>query len=70
MGIYVIWNICCYVRCVVVIIFGRFLVIELYLFMMDVFVVVWLFGMEVGFGIVDVFFGVYDFIGKFLRMWF
>lgn len=70
MGTHAIRNTCRYVRCVVVIISGRPLVIEPYLPMMDALVAAWLPGTEAGLGIADVLFGAYDFTGKLSRTWF
>lgn len=45
-GLEIINNVCEYIKCVVVLILGCFVVIEFYLEKMDVFVVVWLLGLE------------------------
>lgn len=56
-------------KCVVVIISGRPLVIEPYLPSMDALVAAWLPGTE-GQGVADVLFGDYGFTGKLSRTWF
>lgn len=68
-GIDLIRNTCSSVRCVVVMISGRPLVVEPYLRYMDAFVAAWLPGSE-GQGISDVLFGDYEFTGKLSRTWF
>jgi len=62
-------NICGSVKCLVILISGRPLVIEPYLPLMDAFVAAWLPGTE-GQGITDVIFGDYSFQGKLSRTWF
>uniref|UniRef100_A0A6V7QY86 Beta-glucosidase BoGH3B-like n=1 Tax=Ananas comosus var. bracteatus TaxID=296719 RepID=A0A6V7QY86_ANACO len=62
-------NVCNSVRCVVVIISGRPLVIKPYMGMMDALVAAWLPGTE-GQGVADVLFGDYGFSGKLSRTWF
>ncbi|KAA8543961.1 hypothetical protein F0562_021862 [Nyssa sinensis] len=62
-------NVCGNVKCVVVLISGRPLVIEPYLPYMDALVAAWLPGSE-GHGVVDVLFGDYGFTGKLHRTWF
>ncbi|WCJ41573.1 Glycosyl hydrolase family protein [Euphorbia peplus] len=65
----VINNVCGNVKCVVVIISGRPLVIEPYVSQMDAIVAAWLPGSE-GQGVADVLFGDYGFTGKLSRTWF
>ncbi|XP_065867526.1 uncharacterized protein [Euphorbia lathyris] len=65
----VISNICGNVKCVVVIVSGRPLVIEPYVSQMDAIVAAWLPGSE-GQGVADVLFGEYGFTGKLSRTWF
>ncbi|KAG0599955.1 hypothetical protein M758_12G190900 [Ceratodon purpureus] len=60
---------CSHVRCVVVMVSGRPLVVEPFVDHMDAFVAAWLPGTE-GNGIADVLFGKYDFQGKLSRTWF
>lgn len=62
-------NVCRLVKCVVVIISGRPVVIEPYVAQMDALVAAWLPGTE-GLGITDVLFGDYGFTGKLARTWF
>ncbi|KAF5729380.1 beta-D-glucan exohydrolase family protein [Tripterygium wilfordii] len=62
-------NICGSVKCVVVIISGRPLVIEQYVASMDALVAAWLPGSE-GQGVADVLFGDHGFTGKLARTWF
>ncbi|XP_020104873.1 uncharacterized protein LOC109721592 isoform X3 [Ananas comosus] len=62
-------KVCNSVRCVVVIISGRPLVIKPYMGMMDALVAAWLPGTE-GQGVADVLFGDYGFSGKLSRTWF
>jgi len=62
-------NVCGYVKCVVVLISGRPLVIKPYLSSMDALVAAWLPGSE-GQGVADVLFGDYGFTGKSPRTWF
>ncbi|KAI4386642.1 hypothetical protein MLD38_004558 [Melastoma candidum] len=62
-------NVCGEVKCVVVIISGRPLVIEPYVNMMGAIVAAWLPGTE-GQGVADVLFGDYGFTGKLPRTWF
>ncbi|GAB4857213.1 hypothetical protein Ancab_015121 [Ancistrocladus abbreviatus] len=64
-----ITNVCVSVKCVVVIISGRPVVIEPYLESMDALVAAWLPGTE-GQGVADVLFGDYGFAGKLSRTWF
>lgn len=65
----VIGNVCGAVKCVVVIISGRPLVIEPYISSIDALVAAWLPGTE-GQGVTDVLFGDYGFTGKLSRTWF
>ncbi|XP_015571900.1 beta-glucosidase BoGH3B isoform X2 [Ricinus communis] len=65
----VISNVCETVKCVVIIVSGRPLVIEPYVFSMDALVAAWLPGTE-GQGVTDVLFGDYGFTGKLPRTWF
>ncbi|XP_065867282.1 uncharacterized protein [Euphorbia lathyris] len=65
----VIDNVCGNVKCVVVIISGRPLVIEPYVSKMDAIVAAWFPGSE-GQGVADVLFGDYGFTGKLSRTWF
>ncbi|XP_072979628.1 uncharacterized protein [Typha angustifolia] len=65
----VIQNVCGSVKCVVVVISGRPLVIEPYMNTIDALVAAWLPGTE-GQGVADVLFGDYVFSGKLSRTWF
>lgn len=65
----VIQNVCRNIRCVVIVISGRPLVIEPYMHMIDALVAAWLPGTE-GQGVADVLFGDYGFSGKLSRTWF
>ncbi|KAI4984879.1 hypothetical protein ZWY2020_017509 [Hordeum vulgare] len=65
----VIQTVCESVKCVVVLISGRPLVVEPYIGVMDAFVAAWLPGSE-GQGVADVLFGDYGFTGKLPRTWF
>ncbi|KAJ6323213.1 hypothetical protein OIU77_012947 [Salix suchowensis] len=65
----VISNVCEAVKCVVVVISGRPLVIEPYLSSIDALVAAWLPGTE-GQGVTDALFGDYGFTGKLPRTWF
>uniref|UniRef100_A0A8I6YJZ1 Uncharacterized protein n=1 Tax=Hordeum vulgare subsp. vulgare TaxID=112509 RepID=A0A8I6YJZ1_HORVV len=65
----VIQTVCKSVRCVVVLVSGRPLVVEPYIGAMDAFVAAWLPGTE-GQGVADVLFGDYGFSGKLARTWF
>ncbi|CAN4111323.1 unnamed protein product [Withania somnifera] len=65
----VINNVCQSVKCVVIVISGRPLVIEPYLPSIDALVAAWLPGTE-GQGITDLVFGDYGFTGKLSRTWF
>ncbi|GER26974.1 glycosyl hydrolase family protein [Striga asiatica] len=64
-----ITNVCAYVKCVVVLITGRPVVIRPYLSQIDALVAAWLPGTE-GQGVADVLFGDYGFGGKLPRTWF
>ena len=68
-GLDTIKNVCGSLKCVVVLISGRPLVIEPYLPTMNALVAAWLPGTEGG-GVADVLFGDYDFQGKSPRTWF
>eukprot|EP00252_Welwitschia_mirabilis_P011924 TRINITY_DN26511_c0_g1_i3.p1 TRINITY_DN26511_c0_g1~~TRINITY_DN26511_c0_g1_i3.p1 ORF type:complete len:292 (-),score=30.47 TRINITY_DN26511_c0_g1_i3:20-895(-) len=68
-GDQVINNVCSNVKCLVVLISGRPLVIQPFLPLMDAFVAAWLPGSE-GRGVADVLFGDYGFQGKLPRTWF
>ncbi|XP_004230073.1 uncharacterized protein [Solanum lycopersicum] len=65
----VINNVCQSVKCVVIVISGRPLVLEPYLPSIDALVAAWLPGTE-GQGITDLLFGDYGFTGKLPRTWF
>ncbi|CAN6247302.1 unnamed protein product [Urochloa humidicola] len=65
----IIGNVCGSIRCVVVIVSGRPLVVEPYLDDVDALVAAWLPGTE-GVGVADVLFGDYGFTGKLSRTWF
>ena len=62
-------NVCGSVKCLVILISGRPLVIKDYLPLVDAFVAAWLPGTE-GQGVTDVIFGDYGFHGKLPRTWF
>lgn len=64
-----ITNVCGTLKCVVVLISGRPVVIEPYVSTMDALVAAWLPGSE-GQGVADVLFGDYGFTGKLARTWF
>ncbi|XP_044470525.1 beta-glucosidase BoGH3B-like isoform X1 [Mangifera indica] len=64
-----ITNVCGAVKCVVVVISGRPVVLEPYVSSMDALVAAWLPGSE-GQGVSDVLFGDYGFTGKLPRTWF
>lgn len=68
-GINTIKNVCGKMKCVVVVISGRPVVIEPYLETMDALVAAWLPGSE-GQGVADVLFGDFGFSGKLPRTWF
>ncbi|KAL7154192.1 hypothetical protein ABFS83_04G218900 [Erythranthe nasuta] len=68
-GYETISTVCEYVRCVVVIVSGRPVVIEPYVDKIDALVAAWLPGTE-GQGVTDVLFGEYGFTGKLARTWF
>lgn len=65
----IIKNVCGQVKCVVVIISGRPVVIEPYMSTIDALVAAWLPGSE-GQGVADVLFGDHEFTGKLSRTWF
>ncbi|CAN6247301.1 unnamed protein product [Urochloa humidicola] len=65
----IIENVCGSIRCVVVLMSGRPLVVEPYIGVMDALVAAWLPGTE-GNGVTDVLFGDYGFTGKLSRTWF
>ncbi|KAL9225011.1 hypothetical protein vseg_000983 [Gypsophila vaccaria] len=65
----VINNVCGAVKCVVIIISGRPLVIEPYMATMNALIAAWLPGTE-GQGVADVLFGDHEFSGKLARTWF
>ncbi|KAF7148082.1 hypothetical protein RHSIM_Rhsim03G0056300 [Rhododendron simsii] len=65
----IIMNVCRSVKCVVVLITGRPVVIQQYVPVMDALVAAWLPGTE-GRGVADVLFGDYGFVGKLSRTWF
>lgn len=65
----IINNVCGVVKCVVVTVTGRPVVIEPYLSSIDALVAAWLPGSE-GQGVADVLFGDYGFTGKLARTWF
>ncbi|XP_041995165.1 beta-glucosidase BoGH3B-like [Salvia splendens] len=64
-----ITNVCGAVRCVVVLVTGRPVVIEPYIGEIDALVAAWLPGTE-GQGVADVLFGEYGFTGRLARTWF
>ncbi|KAF9613846.1 hypothetical protein IFM89_012394 [Coptis chinensis] len=64
-----ITNVCDSVKCVVIVVSGRPVVIEPYLPQIDALVAAWLPGTE-GHGVADVLFGDYGFTGKLSRTWF
>ncbi|CAL4971610.1 unnamed protein product [Urochloa decumbens] len=65
----IIENVCGSIKCVVVLISGRPLVVEPYIGAIDALVAAWLPGTE-GKGVTDVLFGDYGFTGKLSRTWF
>ncbi|KAK3011979.1 hypothetical protein RJ639_011183 [Escallonia herrerae] len=65
----VINNVCGAVKCVVIVISGRPIVIEPYISFIDALVAAWLPGSE-GQGVTDVLFGDFDFTGNLSRTWF
>ena len=69
-GLETIKTVCGHVKCVVVIISGRPLVVEPYLGLMDALVAAWLPGSEGGVGVSEVLFGDFPFTGKLSRTWF
>ena len=66
----VIQNVCANLRCVVILVTGRPVVVEPLLPLIDVLVAAWLPGSEGGAAIADVLFGDYGFSGKLARTWF
>ncbi|XVE79120.1 hypothetical protein DITRI_Ditri14bG0032600 [Diplodiscus trichospermus] len=68
-GQYTIYNVCASVKCVVVLISGRPLVVMPHLDQVDAFVAAWLPGSE-GQGVADVLYGDYGFSGKLPFTWF
>lgn len=68
-GTSTISNVCAAVKCVVVVISGRPVMIQPYVAAMDAIVAAWLPGTE-GQGVADVLFGDYGFTGKLSRTWF
>lgn len=68
-GLSAIKNVCGAVKCVVVVISGRPVVIQPYVSLLDALVAAWLPGTE-GQGVADVLFGDYGFTGKLSRTWF
>ncbi|KAK9122961.1 hypothetical protein Sjap_012563 [Stephania japonica] len=68
-GLSTVKNVCSSVKCTVVVVSGRPLVMEPYLADMDAVVAAWLPGTE-GQGVADVLFGDYGFTGKLSRTWF
>ncbi|KAG8387192.1 hypothetical protein BUALT_Bualt03G0227700 [Buddleja alternifolia] len=68
-GLSTMINVCKTIKCIVVLISGRPLVIQPYLPLMDALVAAWLPGAE-GDGVADVLFGDYGFTGKSPRTWF
>lgn len=62
-------NVCGTIKCVVVVISGRPVVIQPYLAKIDALVAAWLPGTE-GQGVADLLFGDYGFTGKLARTWF
>lgn len=65
----IISNVCGAVKCVIVVISGRPIVIEPYISSIDALVAAWLPGSE-GQGVTDMLFGEYEFTGKLPRTWF
>ncbi|XP_050214262.1 uncharacterized protein LOC126665489 [Mercurialis annua] len=68
-GLSTIQNVCGVIKCVVVVVSGRPVVIEPYVNQLDALVAAWLPGTE-GQGVADVLFGDYGFTGKLSRTWF
>ncbi|KAK4409147.1 hypothetical protein Sango_0495700 [Sesamum angolense] len=62
-------NVCGAVKCVVVVVSGRPIVLEPYVSQVDALVAAWLPGTE-GLGVTDALFGNYGFTGKLARTWF
>ncbi|CAH9105288.1 unnamed protein product [Cuscuta epithymum] len=65
----ILTNVCAHIKCVVVLITGRPVVIQPYLPQIDALVAAWLPGTE-GQGVADVLFGDFGFTGKLPRTWF
>ncbi|XP_068308659.1 uncharacterized protein [Pyrus communis] len=68
-GLSTITNVCGAVKCVVIILSGRPVVIQPFVPLIDTLVAAWLPGTE-GQGVADVLFGDYGFTGKLSRTWF
>ncbi|XP_076908720.1 uncharacterized protein LOC143565719 [Bidens hawaiensis] len=68
-GLSTIKNVCGSVKCVVVLITGRPMVVQPFIDTIDALVAAWLPGTE-GLGVTDVLFGDYGFTGKLARTWF
>ncbi|XP_076933053.1 uncharacterized protein LOC143598817 [Bidens hawaiensis] len=68
-GLSTIKNLCGSVKCVVVLITGRLMVVQPFIDTIDALVAAWLPGTE-GLGVTDVLFGDYGFTGKLARTWF
>ncbi|XWS52753.1 hypothetical protein CRYUN_Cryun11dG0099300 [Craigia yunnanensis] len=68
-GEYTMYNVCANLKCVVVLVSGRPLMVMPHLEQVDAFVAAWLPGSE-GQGVADVLFGDYGFTGKLPRTWF
>ncbi|KAH6761787.1 Glycosyl hydrolase family protein, partial [Perilla frutescens var. hirtella] len=68
-GLSTMQSVCGSVKCVVVLVSGRPLVVQPYLASIDALVAAWLPGSE-GEGVADVLFGDYGFTGKLPRTWF
>lgn len=64
-----IMNTCLHIKCIVVLVSGRPLVIEPYISHIDALIAAWLPGTE-GQGVADLLFGDYDFTGKLSQTWF
>ncbi|XP_019052367.1 PREDICTED: lysosomal beta glucosidase-like [Nelumbo nucifera] len=63
-------TVCAEIKCLVIIVSGRPVVIEPYMDVIEALVAAWLPGSEAGKGIADVIFGDYDFQGRLPRTWF
>lgn len=68
-GLRTVQTVCEAIKCVVIVISGRPVVIEPYVSIMDALMAAWLPGSE-GQGVADVLFGDYGFTGKLPRTWF